>query len=266
MPSPPPTLDDLGVPGCFALAALLMAQERRLPVAPTRRMAVSLMIPLRDMGVIQTPWPQGRWEMEPTAEETPIEHLQWRYSWPDYNREGLLNVLGEFLDDVPKDDAGLAYRARLWLDLGTADTERYLEKLLIKNRFEMAWAQDLGFLMRDLGLGMPLGQWRYCCWAAVRRGASLAQQEPNAAPQMLREAIFEELKRRALRVSRGDWGNCCFAPGVPVPEDAAGRLFVSRLTRLGPVYWLSPTSWEGLLSLAHTAPVSTAGNDSVDRG
>ena len=250
MPSVPLTLDDLGIQGCLGLAALLLAQERRLPVAPTRRMTLALMVPLRDHGVIETPWPEARWELDPTADVTPIEQIQWRYVWPHYVREGLLATLGEFLDDVPKDDQGLAYRARLWFDLGIADTERYFESLLAKNRFDPTWAQDLGFLVRELSLGMPLAQWRYCCWAAVRRGASLVQQEPSTDGQRLRETIFAELKRRAGWVAAGGYAACSFAPSSPVPSSAAARLFVTRLTQLGAAFWLTPTSWEAMLTLA----------------
>lgn len=251
MPFQPSTLDDLGIQGCLGLAALLLAQERRLPVAPTRRMTLALMIPLREQGVIQTPWPEARWELDPAAEETPIEQIQWRFAWTEYVREGLLPALCEFLDDVPRDDQGLAYRAQLWLDLGIADTERYFETLLAKNRFDTSWAQDLGFVVRELSLGMPLAQWRYCCWAAVRRGASLIQQEPGTDSQRLREAIYAELKRRAGWVAAGGYANCSFAPSSPVPSSAAARLFVTRLTRLGAAFWLTPTSWEGMLALAH---------------
>lgn len=254
MPSSPLTLDDLGIQGCLGLGALLLAQERRLPVAPTRRMTLALMVPLRDHGVIETPWPEARWELDPTADETPIEQIQWRYVWPHYMREGLLAALGEFLDDVPTDDQGLAWRARLWFDLGIADTERYFETLLAKNRFDPAWAQDLGFLVRELSLGMPLAQWRYCCWAAVRRGASIAQQEPGTDGQRLRDGIFAELKRRAGWVAAGGYAGCSFAPSSPMPGSAAARLFVTRLTRLGAAFWLTPTSWEAMLARSHTSP------------
>lgn len=261
MPSSPPTLDDLGIQGCLGLAALLLAQERRLPVAPTRRMTLALMVPLRDHGVIETPWPEARWELDPTADETPIEQIQWRYVWPYYVRDGLLATLGEFLDDVPKDDQGLAYRARLWFDLGIADTERYFESLLAKNRFDPTWAQDLGFLVRELSLGMPLAQWRYCCWAAVRRGASLVQQEPGTDGPRLRETIFAELKRRAGWVAAGGYAGCSFAPSSPVPGSAAARLFVTHLTQLGAAFWLTPTSWEAMLTFVvspSSSPVTNA--------
>lgn len=254
MPQPPPTLDDLGIQGCLGLGALLLAQERRLPVAPTKRMTLALMVPLREQGVIETPWPEARWELDPTAEETPIEQLQWRYAWSQYDREGLLTVLCEFLDEVPRDDQGLAIRTRLWSDLGIADTERFFETQLARNRFDPSWAQDLGFLIRDVSLALPFAQWRYCCWAAIRRGASLAYLEPGTDPQRLREAVYTELKRRAGWVAAGSSSSCSFAPNSSVPDSAAVQLFVGRLTRLGAAFWQTSTSWEGLLALAHGPP------------
>ena len=68
----PSTLDDLGVPGCLALAALLTAQERRTAIAPTRLRALAQLHQLRDLRIIDTPWPELRWAMEPAAEETPL--------------------------------------------------------------------------------------------------------------------------------------------------------------------------------------------------
>lgn len=257
MAQPPPTLDDLGIQGCLGLAALLLAQERRLPVAPTKRMTLALMVPLREQGVIETPWPEARWELNPTAEETPIEQIQWRYAWSEYDREGLLTVLCEFLDEVPKDDQGLVIRTRLWSDLGIADTERFFETQLSRNRFDPAWAQDLSFLIRDVSLGLPFAQWRYCCWAAIRRGVSLLHLEPSIDLQRLREALYGELKRRAGWMAAGTSTSCSFAPTSPVPESAAAQLFATRLTRLGAAFWTTSTSWEGLLALAHSPPPVT---------
>jgi hypothetical protein len=246
-PVAPPTLDDLGIQGCLALAALLTAQERRIPVAPTRRLTLSMMHALREQGIIEAPWPDARWELDPTAEETPIEQIQWRYSWSCYVRPSLLVALEEYLEEIPHDDYGLASRVRLWNDLTASEAERFFESQLAKHHFDTAWASDLGFVIRDGRLMMPIAQWRYCCWAATRYGASIAQQLRGVEPTAVREGIYAELRKRALRLANGDWTNCAFVPFHPVPESAVSRLYASRLTRLGQAFWTLPAEAESLL-------------------
>lgn len=249
----PPTLDDLGIQGCFALAALLSAQRHRLPVSPTRRLTLAYLHPLRELGVIDAPWPDARWEMDPSAEETPIEQMQWRYVWADYLRAGLLEVLEDFLEELPRDDYGLATRIRLWQELAIAEAERFFESQLLKYNLDGNWAQDLTFAVRESRTELPVAQWRYCCWAATRFAAAQTQRYRGSAEgARLREDMYAELKRRAHRLSSGDWSNCAFAPFNPVPESAAGRLFVARLTKIGPLYWQCLPSVEPILGAGRT--------------
>jgi hypothetical protein len=35
---------------------------------------------LRDLALIQVPWPADRWQIRPDAEVTPIEDLQWAFA------------------------------------------------------------------------------------------------------------------------------------------------------------------------------------------
>lgn len=147
-PVPAPTLDDLGIQGCLALAALLMAQHKRIPVAPTRRHSLAMLHALREQGIIEAPWPDARWELDPTAEETPIEQIQWRYVWKDYLRPGLLQALEDFLEEVPHDNYGLASRIGLWHELAASEAERFFESQLARHHFETAWASDLAFVIR----------------------------------------------------------------------------------------------------------------------
>lgn len=234
----PPTLDDLGLQGCFALGALLTAQHRRLPVAPTRRLTLAYLLPLREVGVIDAPWPDARWELEPSAEETPIEQMQWRYIWSDYIRDGLFEALEDFLESIPYDDFGLASRVQLWRDLALAEAERFFELQLLKYNLDGSWAQDLTFAVRESRIELPVAQWRYCCWAATRFAAAQTQRYKGGGNAVrLREDMFAELKRRAQRLSSGDWTGCSFMPFSPIPESAAGRLLTSKLTRIGPLYW-----------------------------
>lgn len=252
-PIPPPTLDDLGIQGCLALAALLKAQERRIPVAPTRRLTVSMLHGLREQGIIEAPWPEGRWELDPTAEETPIEKIQWRYAWSSHLRPQLLGALEDFLEEAPYDDYGLQTRIRVWQELTAAEAERFFETQLAKHHFEVTWASDLVFVIRDSRLIMPIAQWRYCCWAATRYGASLAQQLRGIEPSTVREGIYSELRKRAARVASGDWSVGGFVPFHPTPESSMSRLFTRRLTRLGNAFWTLPCELESIL-LSRTFP------------
>ncbi|WP_133478262.1 hypothetical protein [Cognatilysobacter segetis] len=244
----PPTLDDLGVQGCFGLAALLTAQARRIAVSPTRRLTLAYLHPLRQLGVIDAPWPEARWELEPAAEETPIEQMQWRYRWPDYQRDGLLQTLEEFLQSIPMDEYGIACRLRLWQDLVIAEAEQFFESQLLKYHLEGSWAHDLTFAVREHRLELPIAQWRYCCWAATRFAAAQAQRlRGDTSAPGLREEMYAELKRRAQRLVSGDWSNCAFMPFHLRPESAAGRLLTTTLSPLGALYWQCVPSAEVLL-------------------
>lgn len=240
----PPTLDDLGIQGCLALAALLLATERRLPVAPTRRLTLAYMGQLRELGVIEAPWPDARWEADPAAEDTPLEQIQWRYCWNDYVRKDLLVALEEFLRDIPRDDYGVACRTRLWQELAAAEAERFFEAQLVKYNLDGTWAQDLTFAVKDARASLPIAQWRYCCWAAVRYAAAQTQRHRGTdQAARLREEMYGELRRRAARLASGDWTGCAFTPFNPVPESAASRLFTDVLTNVGPLFWTTvPTA------------------------
>ena len=57
----------------------------------------------------------------------------------------------------------------------------------------------------------------------------------------LRDAIYQEIRRRAASIGSGAWTGCSLPPYNPQPESALGRGFVQRLTRLGPLYWAGPS-------------------------
>jgi hypothetical protein len=210
---------------------------------------------LRELGVIDAPWPDARWEMEPRAEETPIEQIQWRYAWDAYVRDGLMEALTDFLQDVPRDDYGLALRLRIWEELVVTEAARFYESQLTKYNLEAAWAQDLAFAIRDSKVVLPIAQWRYCCWAATRFAAAQAQRHRSADIPGLREDTFAELIRRAGRLASGYWDRCNFVPFHPRPESAASRLFVESLTTLGSQFWTLPPSLDCLLArpVAHAS-------------
>lgn len=243
-----PTVGDLGVRGCLYLAALLAAQERRLPIAPTRRVALTVLDVLRNLRLIKVPWPESRWEIQPQAQITPIEGLQWRYCWGNSVAEGLLIVLEDHLQSQVRDDSDLAIRTELWRELALAEAERFFEWQLGRHQFDPVWAQDLMFVHRDCPSTLSIAQWRYCCWAATRHGASVAQQQRVLDPAAIREAVYSELRRRAKNVGTGSWLKCALPPFNPLPESALGQLMALRLLSSAEIYWSSPPVMEKLVS------------------
>lgn len=240
----PPTFDDLGVRGCMALASLLLAHECRIPVTPTRRATLSAMHTLRQQGVIDVPWPDARWQVEPLAEDTPIEQIQWRYVWPAYVRNDLLAALTDYLQALPRDDYRLSLRLRIWEELVLSESESFFENQLVKYNLEPAWAQDLAFAVRDSQAALPIAQWRYCCWAATRFAAAQAQRHRSKDAPKLREGTLAELRRRARWLASGAWDGGSFVPFNPTPESAVSRIFVDNLTSLGPSFWTLTPSLE----------------------
>jgi hypothetical protein len=239
------TVDDLGLQGCLALSALLMAQDHRLPVAPTRKMTLTAMGVLRDAGVIQVPWPEAHWTAVPEAQQTPIEQLQWKLDWFAYEPEWLRESLTDYLDQLPHDDYCIELRLQLWIDLVHGEAEWFFAQQLAKHHFDVAWAPDIAFVLKEMRPGrLSASQWRYCGWAAARRGASVALQFGLQAPAV-REAIYAELRKRAVNVASGAWA-CALAPGNPAPPSALGRCFTRHLAKLGQTYWNSPPCLDAL--------------------
>jgi hypothetical protein len=245
--TPPETIDDLGLPAALYLGALLEAQTGRARVAPTQRMTLVAMGQLRDCGLVEVPRPEARWEPAPNVLETPIEGLQWRYLWGAYPFESAAQGVREYLEFVPRDDLGTALRLKIWRELVVAEVERYFEQQLVRHHFEATWARDVVFVHKALGTELSAAQWRYCCWAATRHGASVALQQRGQEPERVREAIFVELQRRVGLVAAGQWATT-FVPYVMRPESALGRLFVSSLTHLADTFWTMPPSEAALLA------------------
>lgn len=229
----------------MALWALLAAQIRRLPVAPTTRMALGILALLRQQGVIDVPWPEARWVCQPDAQVTPIEGLQWRLAWTVYETPLLCDALEDYFESIDADDTVEVVHLHLWVELGAAESERFFEQQLNKHHFPSGWAQDMTFVYGETAPGMTLAQWRYCAWAAVRHGASVAMQRgPNA--NGIRDAIYSELRRRSASVRRGAWPGCALVPFDPSPESALARCFVRHVTRLGALYWTERPSVQAL--------------------
>ncbi len=116
-PSGVASIEALGLRGTLFLAALLAAQLRRIPVAPTRRSTLLVLDALRDLALIQVPWPADRWRIRPDAEVTPIEDLQWAFAWSTHERRHLLPVLEDQLGDMAHDVELADAKLELWDEL-----------------------------------------------------------------------------------------------------------------------------------------------------
>lgn len=242
-----PTVDDLGLQACIYLAALFRAQEERTYVTPASRLTLAIMVELKTLGVIDAPWPDSRWDLEPRAEITPIEGFQWLYKWTAYPRGSVYDAIVELIESVPVDEMRGEWRVKLWQSLSMAEIESYFGMQLAKHRFERKWASDIEYVYRECRPAMSIARWRYCCWAAVRHGASSSRQQAFPDLGAVREAIYSELRKRADLVCTGEWPGCTFPPTNPRPQNALGRLFVDYLSKVGSGYWTSPATDVGLL-------------------
>lgn len=247
----PETIDDVGLMGALDIGALALAQCGRLRVAPTRRMTLAVMERLRELRLIDVPWPEPRWEVAPESAETPIEGLQWRLVWKAYPVASLAEAVADYLRSVERDEYGIALRLRVWRDLVLAESERFFELQLAKHHFDPAWAQDLIFVQRETRAELSAAQWRYCVWVATRQGASVALQLRSPSPETVRQAIYTDLTRRVGPVASGLWSNASFAPHTPRPESALSQLFAYELTNLRDAFWPLVPSELALLAPPH---------------
>lgn len=244
-----PVIDGLTATARLYFAALLLAQMSRLPVSPTRQMTLSLMRDLRDQSFIEVPENDTSWALESSTQRTPIEGLQWRTYIETSQFQDLLIPLRRSLQLVPVDDEGTSARVELWRQLAYEEAALFFEKQLLKHHFDAAWAQDLLYAYRDCSHPLSIASWRYCCWAATRHGASIAQQQRTSDTAQVREAIYAELQRRTRFLIAGKCIGCAFPPYGPEPHNAIGRIFTSDLAPIGMRFWTMPPAIEGLAAV-----------------
>ena len=201
-------------------------------------MAVAVLEWLSHQHLIEVSW-SGAPFPTPSTEILPIEQVSWRFTWVSHVRPGLLEGLEDHLEVVPLSEEGLGIRTRLWTELAFAEAEHFYEQQLVKHHFDAGWSQDFGFAHQALSRSLSASQWRYCVWAAVRHGASVAQQK-LPSKEGVREAIFSELQRRSRKILSGELGGCSLPPGNPMPTSAIARIFTNSLCRLGSSYWQMP--------------------------
>lgn len=229
---PPPTLDDLGLPGTVYLWSLLHAQQHRVAIAPTPEAVCEVMDVLQQQRVIAlSPSPMaGRLDWI-----TPLEGIAWRWEWAAYNAAGVVSAIEEYLMSVPLDEQALELGLALWRRLVLAESQAFYAQQLARCQFDRQWQVDMGFVQRLGGMALSIAQWRYCAWAAVRQGATLACQ--RTAPELVREAMYRELMRRAAALSAGRYGTCALPPERELPSTALARGFANQWFSLGSAYW-----------------------------
>lgn len=86
---------------------------------------------------------------------------------------------------------------------------------------------------------MSAAQWRYCVWAAARLGALTAMQLRVTGSSKVREAIYQDLRRRIGRVASGLWTIASFVPRMKQPDNALCRLRMSELPERPAVFPIS---------------------------
>ncbi len=242
--SPPHSLEELGPVASLQLWALLSAQTERIPVAPSVDLTIALLNDLGRLGIIGAPEGLRRWTVASDTRTTPIEGFQWRLTWDVYEPSRLGEALEDYFAEVALQPQTGGAVIRLWQDLGRAEAERFLASQLARHRFPAEWALDVGRAFSSVQ-GLTIGQWRYCGWASVRHGASLALQWQRT-DELIRRAIAEELVKRARGVSKGGWANCSFVPREIKPDTALSRGFAYGVSGLDAAFWTVPIAEESL--------------------
>lgn len=237
----PQTLDDLGLPGAVYLWSLLYAQQHRLALAPTAELAVeALQVLATHQVLVLSPSAPA-----PGQYVTPMEGIGWRWTWDAYQPEGALPALEDFLASVPREELVLELGVTLWHRLVVDEAQAFYAMQLVRCQFDAAWQQDMAFAQRLSGLALSASQWRYCAWAAVRYGATLARQ--GCAPtSQVREGMYREILRRAAALAAGRYGGCGFTPSLEQPPTALAQGLACRWFQLGSAYWTALPSPEML--------------------
>ena len=232
----PDLLRDLPPRRRLYLAALLTAQEARLKVAATRAVALDVLADLAAAGLIEVPWPALRWTSPPSI-QLPLEGLAWRPSSALARTTRPLQATTAVLRGVFLEPSAIELGVSVWSKLVLAEAESYFAYQLGKHNFDVGWAADIHYVSVGLRTALSAAQWRYCSWVATRQGASTAAQLGSAEPDRVREAIFNDLGRRATAVATADWAHTAYAPKDPLPDNALARLFASDATNLHASFW-----------------------------
>ncbi|WP_313498032.1 hypothetical protein [Pseudoxanthomonas mexicana] len=179
---------------------------------------------------------------EPSARSDkimPIEGIRWRWTWAAYTVDGAIPAVEDYLSSLPRDEQALELGLVLWQRLVRAESQAFYAQQLLRCQFNAQWQIDMGFAQNRGSVVLSIAQWRYCAWAAVRKGATMACQK-GASQDELREAMYHELTRRAAALAAGRYGNCAFHPYTEQPPSALARGFAIQWFSLGGAYWGAP--------------------------
>lgn len=241
-PMTPHTLDDLGLPGSVYLWALLHAHQQRLAIAPTAELAMEALQVLASHQILALPVDASASTLG--LRQTPLEGIAWRWTWSAYQAESALQAVEDYLVSVPCDELVQTLGAALWQSLVRAEAQAFYAQQLARCQFDAHWQQDMAFAHRLSSLSLSASQWRYCAWAAVRFGTTLACQ--GSSPVQVREGMYREILRRAAAVAAGRYGRCGFTPASAQPPSALAQGLACKWFNLGQAYW---TSWPSAAAL-----------------
>lgn len=243
MPAPGPTapvdapaittVRGLGGRGALYLLALIRAQPMRQPVGPTPAACSIVLSTLDALGVIR----RGRdtvWMGQPTRGGD----LPWVYAWPYVPFAQLESELHEFLLTQGRTALFADAWFRIWEELLPEEITGYFLHQLRLHRFPDEFADALAPLLPPRLSSFSLGQWRYACWATVRRMASVSLQQPGNN-DLLRTTASAELQRRLVLTQQAA-STLCFSPSLSLPDCTLAEALYSVATPLGENYWRCP--------------------------
>ena len=139
--------------------------------------------------------------------------------------------------------------------LAEAEAESYLSYQLGKHRLNPIWATQISKYFRSVG-PLTIAEWRYCAWAAARRGAA-EYLSTDGEEDATSHAVITELLWRARQLHSGAWSNMSFVPLQREPYTLLAQVFAQFVVPPDFDYWTStPADWSAEQKRQAT-PVST---------
>jgi hypothetical protein len=232
---------DLNLFDVAGVIALMRSVGTRRPLCPTEAMSLNLMARLAEIGVIECGWPE-EWSPDSAVHLTPGEGVAWRYD-PSAPEELALHAYSiTHLVTAATDPETEPERTEFWWRLAEAEAESYLSYQLDRYRLNPAWATEISKYFRSVG-PLTIAEWRYCVWAAARRGAA-EYLSSDGDEDATSHAVLTELLWRARQIHSGTWANMSFVPLQREPYTLLAQVFAQFLVPPGLDYWTSaPADW-----------------------
>lgn len=236
-----PTISDiahLGGRGTLYLLALLQAQQLRKRVAPTEDATAALLAFLDALGVVRAENKSSH-----ASSITLVEKLPWTYTWSQVPLGEVEDRLYDHLTNASRSSFFASAWLRVWQELIPAEVIAYLQHQLRLHQFSDDFLEELMPSLVPNESRYSLGHWRYACWVAVRRMASVSLQHPGNI-ELLKVTLRNELPRRLQIALETPGGKFCFSPSYSIPDSALSVVFSSVATGLGENYWKCPPRLE----------------------